>query len=279
LSAASDRTDGSEEIKQDIEKTRGELSETIDAMADRLNPTNLKEQAKDAVREATIGRAEEAVTDAADAAKGVTDRMREVIRENPIPTALVAIGAGWLVMKARDGSRQRSYTNGQSSGITEQLGDAVGSTRDRVEHSMTDAQQFAGRAMEEARDQAGNAMTEAQDTVQRAVTQTTSQAQQVLHESPLVAGGIALALGAVAGLAMRPTEQENRMFGARRDSLVSDLKSTAKEAQQKVERVVEEIQATATEEARKQGLASSSPTPTDSAPTGNSSSDGERREG
>jgi hypothetical protein len=49
-----------ERTRAEIERTRSDMSETVDAIQERLSPENLKEQAKDRVREATVSRAQEA---------------------------------------------------------------------------------------------------------------------------------------------------------------------------------------------------------------------------
>src|ERR671917_2654521 len=63
-----------ERTRAEIERTRADMGETVDAIQQRLSPENLKEQAKDRVRETTVGRA------------------METIRENPLPAALTGIG-------------------------------------------------------------------------------------------------------------------------------------------------------------------------------------------
>ena len=80
----------------EIERTRADMSETANAIQQRLSPETLKEQAKDRVREATVGRVEEA-------GSGIT----ETIRENPLPAALTGIGLGWLLVSARRKSAQQ----------------------------------------------------------------------------------------------------------------------------------------------------------------------------
>jgi hypothetical protein len=72
--------------RAEIEQTRAEMSETIDALQERLRPEVLKEQAKEtaqhvaqekveqakgAIRQATLGRVEETVNAATDAAQSV----------------------------------------------------------------------------------------------------------------------------------------------------------------------------------------------------------------
>lgn len=106
-----------------IEQTRADMSDTIDAIQQKLSPTNMAQEAKDAVREATVGKVEDALSNATstvqqavssvgDAASqafgGVTDSAQgtgssfiTTIRENPIPAALAGLGLGWLFMKMR----------------------------------------------------------------------------------------------------------------------------------------------------------------------------------
>jgi len=114
-----------------VEQTRAEMSDTIEALKEKLEPSHLVEQAKDTVREATIGRAQHAMDDAMDKAKdavgdamgrarGAVDRVGtttrdytstivDVIRENPIPAAMIGIGLGWLLMSARKNGRRYDY--------------------------------------------------------------------------------------------------------------------------------------------------------------------------
>ena len=85
-----------EAARLEIERTRAGMGETVDAIQGRLSPENLKEQAKDRVKEATVGRAR-------DARAGIA----ETVRANPLPAALTGIGLGWLLMSARQQSQPR----------------------------------------------------------------------------------------------------------------------------------------------------------------------------
>jgi hypothetical protein len=96
-----DTGDDTHEIRQNIEQTRAQMSSTIDAIQERLSPQNLVQQAKDSVREATIGRAQDVMSDMGDTAKNAGYSILDTIRENPLPAALAGIGLGWLIMKAR----------------------------------------------------------------------------------------------------------------------------------------------------------------------------------
>jgi ElaB/YqjD/DUF883 family membrane-anchored ribosome-binding protein len=108
-----------EVIRADIAQTRDEMGGTLDAIQEKLNPDRLKEQVTDAVREqvdtvkdnireATIGRAEQMVSNVGDTAQRAGSGFVETIKENPIPAALAALGIGWLWMK-RSGGSSGSY--------------------------------------------------------------------------------------------------------------------------------------------------------------------------
>jgi hypothetical protein len=98
-------------IRADIEQTRAEMSETIDAIQERLSPQHLTQQVKETVREATIGRAEEMARQAGDTINEARYGMMETIRHNPIPAAMVGIGLGWLFMNRRSAPRHTRYAD------------------------------------------------------------------------------------------------------------------------------------------------------------------------
>lgn len=118
-----------EVIRAEIESTRAEMSQTIDAIQEKLAPEVLKEQAMDVVREAseqakdvvrevsdsagqavhdaTIGRAEQFFSDVDDSLGGVGSTIMDAIRENPIPAALVGLGLGWMFFNSRSQTGRR----------------------------------------------------------------------------------------------------------------------------------------------------------------------------
>jgi len=136
-------------IEQEIEQTRSEMSGTIDEIQERLNPERLKEQAKEAAHDATIGRVvdakDQAVEKVQDFASQATDKVRsltggngdsgysdstasqftatardtgstivETIRENPIPAAIAGAGLGWFLTH-RSGDHDNERWSGYMS--------------------------------------------------------------------------------------------------------------------------------------------------------------------
>ncbi len=79
--AALDGDESVRELRSGIEQTRASLSETIDAIQDKLDPQKLKQQASDAVREATIGRAQELGQTVSSRAQEVAHHAQEIARD------------------------------------------------------------------------------------------------------------------------------------------------------------------------------------------------------
>jgi ElaB/YqjD/DUF883 family membrane-anchored ribosome-binding protein len=99
-------------IRDEIEQTREEMSETIDAIQEKLRPRNIVAQAKDSVRTAAGERMREMATTAGEAAGDVMQQTREAAgglvetaRQNPIPAAAIGFGAAWLLTRRSHGSQ------------------------------------------------------------------------------------------------------------------------------------------------------------------------------
>jgi len=204
-------TEDTAEIRAGIEQTRTELSETIDAIQERLNPTALKEQAqeqfqevkehvkeqvreqfqeaKEVVREATIGRVEHMVQSAGDTVNDVRYGMVETIRQNPIPAALVGIGLGWLFMNRRSASTPVRY-----SGRGGVRGDQGSYDRERPYYERPyyegqrsysynqpnyQDQRNSGGMMEQGQRAVGNTIDRAQETASNVAGAVTDRASNV----------------------------------------------------------------------------------------------------
>jgi ElaB/YqjD/DUF883 family membrane-anchored ribosome-binding protein len=96
-------------IRENIERTRAQMSETIDRIQYRLDPSRLRNEAEDAVREATIGRVEDMAYQAKRKAKRAQRGMINKVKENPVPAALIGLGLGWLMMSGGNDDDEYEY--------------------------------------------------------------------------------------------------------------------------------------------------------------------------
>jgi hypothetical protein len=235
-----------------------------------LNPDHIKaqareivtetiEQAKEALRDATIGRAEQALDETMRTTRGVGITMLDTIKRNPVPAALIGIGVGWLLFNQRNGVDpdrrfdERGYRGVRASGLDPQgrlwmneydRYDVSGRTADGPgERSLTDrfqdaaghVQGTAGQAADQAQELAGRMADNVQQTVgglpdraQDFATSAQDRIRRNLEDSPLIAGGIAIAAGMAVGLAIPETEREQELLGDTRDSLMEQVKESAR---------------------------------------------------
>jgi ElaB/YqjD/DUF883 family membrane-anchored ribosome-binding protein len=241
-----DATDETDAIRSEIEDTRANMGSTIDAIQEKLSPQRLTEQAKDAVREATVGRVQEMASNITETARDTGSTFMDTIRQNPLPAALVGIGMGWLFMSARrqamerDSWRSRDYQawnyrrslNGypddryglygrsqysepqrgssqqsqQENGKVGQMADAVKDAADSVGER---AQDMSETVKDRGSDMAGQMAAQAQWQAQRA----RGWLERMWDENPLVLAGTALAAGALVGLSIPETQAERQMMG------------------------------------------------------------------
>ena len=279
-------------IRADIEATRERLGDSVEQLAARLNPREVKARIKHGIHEATIGKVKHMAKNTAgrvgDAGRGVVD----VVRENPMPAALIAVGLGWLLWGARKGRAETDITRRKTlelepatdemiryeggwtdDGVTARpetsyrmessfaAADAAGATGSKVER----AKEKAGEIAAATKEKAGEIATATKEKVTgaaSAVAETTRhQAERVkrgIEEQPLMLGAVALVAGLAAGLAVPATDAEARLVGDARDRMVDKGKERFIETKEKVQhvasRVMEDAKTSATQAAREEGL-------------------------
>ena len=243
------------EIKSEIERTRVEMSETLGEIQERLRPDHLIQQAKDTVTDAATGKVRNIMHSAGETATRVADQTRYAGRSvadyacaHPMQMALLAGGATWWLLRGRD----RSYEwAGASEGwqdrhpleadsayedrsLREKAGEYVASAKDTVSEYASTAREtvgeYAGAASERVRTAASTASIRARDTWYR----TSTTVDDFVHDNPLAAGAIAVAIGVAIGLSAPSTEWEDRTLGERRDQAMERARIKARELKETV---------------------------------------------
>jgi len=275
-------TDDTDEIRGDIEQTRTQMSDTLDAIEAKLNPHRIAERVTETVRDATIGKAEEFMSDMSERAQDLGSTFMDTLRENAVPAALIGLGLGWLMMKNSAANRdrqQRRYQSGYRVPIEGQYrqqyypGQRYSTTQPRYQQQtgqpsanpVQRAGQKASEALSSAQDAVGDRMSDASDNVQEAWGNVADQAQQAqswlqrtYEDNPLLVGAAALVAGAAIAFAIPETPQENQWMGPTRDNLAQQAQATVQDTVQKTEQVAKKAASAARDaaqdEAQKQQL-------------------------
>jgi hypothetical protein len=127
---------------------------------------------KQSVRDATLGRVENAATQAGDFMNTTRDTLIDTIRQNPIPAALAGIGLAWLLMNRSNAGKKSGRAegamgrfdggyggNGWSQGPQQGFGvsQALGGAQHAVSDAASAVSQRAGQAVHQIGDALGSA--------------------------------------------------------------------------------------------------------------------------
>ena len=222
------------QIRAEIERTREDLSETVDAIQEKLRPGNLvasaASSAADKVKDLASTTTEtvknvaststERVKDMAYSAAGTAEEWWEAnnnrgfigrIRSNPLPVLLSGVGLTWLAFSDRGSNRQRAaYRREQPwTDETRSQSDRVSEHRRSESMFQTDAPR---RAVADAR---------------RTLRSGRYQLESMIREYPLAVGAAALLIGASLGMAVPESERENEWMGEARESAVKRAQDAA----------------------------------------------------
>jgi hypothetical protein len=215
-------------IESEIDRTRDVISEDLGALGEKLSPENIKEEAKEQVKQAAVeakDAAMEKLRDAKDAAKqkirdttnAVADTTRGFVRENAVPLALIGMGAAWLVMRNRRRSRDawtsprrevRGYADYE---VVSRARDRTRELGERTRHAVTDG------------------AVRARDLAERGLSRVRDTSRELADSNPIALGVVALAAGVGVGLLIPSTEPENRLMGNTRDRLLTGARETMHE--------------------------------------------------
>jgi hypothetical protein len=266
-----------ESLASEIDETRGDLTETVQAIGEKLDPANIAREASQSVQSAAMGKVDQMTYGAQetwrDVRTGNTGSIVDTITSNPVPAGMVALGLGMLFMsRGRQGGGDRGYRYADKYGArgfyrqgdtdyagrgrssweasewdrrtgggspVDRVGATVAGAGDRVSQAAGEAGQKAGQLLDDVGETAGQIPQQAGYVLE----QGGSQVRRFLDENPLGAGVIALAAGAAVGMLLPSTPMEREAIGPVRDRVMDRVEDTAQQALDKVDQQVDQAQA------------------------------------
>ena len=194
-----------DDLGRELEMAKAKVQEEVRAA--KLAVQQELHDARMAVREATVGKVENMVHDARDAVNDAGTSILDTIRENPIPSAMVALGVGWLLFGGKKSPRRarttmRSPRLGYDDGYAYGADYGMSSGDYRGQRTFIDrGRRAVGGAMRQAgdgisgvaqrvqdgastiADRAGGVMHDVEDTVGSMAHRATEGAAHMTHEA------------------------------------------------------------------------------------------------
>lgn len=162
-----------EEIESDLERTRAEMSETIDAIQHKLTPGQMMDQAFAYARTSLPA--------------DFGANLGNAVRDNPVPMALIGIGIGWLMMAGQNSDgharmrRQLARTDrdaaGQYSGSYDSAyssGAFTGESQDGTIKRAASKVSETGRGLKDRASETGRSIMDKASDLKNRVTGSTS---------------------------------------------------------------------------------------------------------
>ena len=152
-------TTESERIRQDIEKTRQELSQDVDSLTDKVSPSRIVERRVGKAKSALSGAKEKVMgvapsmpsTSPGQAAGDAKESLTNAASGNPLAAGLIAFGAGWLISSLMPASSAEKQAAGAAKDMIKEHSDMLTAplqeAADSVKQSMQEPVQEAVAAV------------------------------------------------------------------------------------------------------------------------------------
>jgi ElaB/YqjD/DUF883 family membrane-anchored ribosome-binding protein len=236
-----------QDIEQDdIARTREEMSETVNAIQDKISPGNVKTRAKDRIREATVDRVRTAATRISSTARDTSSTVLNTVKNNPVPLAMIGIGVSWLLY-----NRTR---NGEGTMLSERGAAVKEKAGEMTEKAQAKFDELSGQMRQAGSEYASKAKYSAQrfrSVAKERAMGTQTRFQQMVQNNPFGVTLAAIAVGAALGFVIPESRKETEMMGSTSGSLLSKAKETAQRTIQKAQHAAEKGVETAEQEFKK----------------------------
>lgn len=229
-----------QEIRSGIAQTRADMSETIDAIQDKLRPGNIAAAATDRIKNATSRAARNVADAATDTANATMARTREFVGNGgngrTVAGAMIGIGAAWLIVDRwrYSSGRRREWRDSSYPGSYR-----TGEWRRPEDYSTTPSQEDDSTARDYSSTSAR--VRDVQTRAVRRAERAVDGFERLLRRNPLMVGAAAMAVGAAVGLALPETERENEWMGEAREELFERAQDMARSTASQVRQAAGDI--------------------------------------
>ncbi len=188
-----DYTDSNDpdQIRREIEATRADLSDNVNALTDSVKPSNVARRQVDKVmggaanlKDKVMGGADDASSATGSAVAAAPTAVRRGTRGNPVAAGLIAFGAGWLVaslIPASSAEQQaatalKDKAQPLTEGVTQAAKDVAANLQEPLQQAAAEVTATATDAAATVKDQASSSAQDVSSSAQDAAGQVKDQA-------------------------------------------------------------------------------------------------------
>ena len=277
----------SEQIQREIQQTRSEMSETLDAIRDKLSPGEILDQAIAYFRSSNSGHG----TGVSETASHWASTLGDTVKQNPVPVALIGAGLAWLMMggsrhparpeprthvydpphddthdatvydaynapvSGTQGTHERSSRLGERArGMASGAQERITAAGERVSHTAANTRERVSAAAASARERVGETAEHLRYQARQQGGKTKETFNYLRDEQPLLLGALGFALGAALGAGLPPTQREDELMGEARDQVIHRAQELGEEQLDKAQHVASAAGNAALDQAHQEGL-------------------------
>lgn len=237
-----------EHIEDEIERTRDEMASTLNAIERKLSPKQIMDQAVDTMRDLASDQS----------------RVAQIVRDNPLPLALIGLGIGWLAVSGS--MSRRSSTPEGSYESMEGLAPAWGSGVESQTYGSAGSAEYTGSESRDIRDRASQLAGTARESVSRAAdstrgkvsewsrqartsaNQAAGRTREAYMDHPLTMGVVAALVGAAVGAMLPRSRVEAETLGQAAGDVMRQARQAGSDLVDKAGRVADRAVQAAKEE-------------------------------
>jgi ElaB/YqjD/DUF883 family membrane-anchored ribosome-binding protein len=237
---AAEKTLSLNELEQDIEATQDRIQNDMAELANRFNPSELRNRALETIKARIPAKVQEVTNMIGTNLKEKGSSLLHGAKENPWTSVL--IGSGLAVTTLGIIMASRGNHNHSTSYPSNRTKDYLAYQQD--DRSPEKNHQHRAREL----------LEKTKEVSSEKIEYTKSTLGHWFDERPLVMGAVAIVVGAALGLALPRTSYEDNLLGDSSDDLINRAKETVGEAAKSVQETVKQ-----TTEAVKTELSSNQP--------------------
>lgn len=203
----SEQSEELNKLQQQVEIAQAQLEKTLDEIQHRLNPNQLLDRAINMITNET---------------SNTSSAVGNMIRNHPIPVAMVGIGLGWLLLSSNE--KQLSQVQAWAGEAVDRTRESLKNTVDTVTETASELKDKAvstvqnitgsgeGENLEGWAQQATEQARQKWEAARRSTTEANRALWDAVEEHPFATGLMAVAVGAAIGASLPQSQTENRLI-------------------------------------------------------------------